>query len=621
MDKINKKALLFLLYLITSQCLIFCTIFFIPATVASETNENPIFSTQNNENTWVSRYFPQNNTSIIYEHNVSQPFGVNGGDVENRDLQQNFSIEWNRNILDWNSIEKYNGSFTFNGHTVVNETYTGAEINGTIVHLRHYSFDPDTEITAYYDWDTTKAFNLVTNKINSTAFQIGYYLFPNDVILVSYNKTFATQAPYLEKYITNNYSISENNSVRNFPVFDFSNKYLFDEFKTNYSSAGYNSDTIISVQPDYIPLSAVWNWVRYINETVNRYKNYVHAWEIGDQPNNIYSSDQWDTYLYNITLKAAMTIKTIDPTAKIYIGGLGENNELEFLQAIFDKLLNNPQHPEYRDYFDGITFQSNETIPEKLISDKLNSYLNILNENHWTPSDGKEFIITDAGVPTSGTMANPYGQDNFHNQASDIVKSMTIAADLGASLFIWNCYQDNIYGTKQFNGIFDNNLNPKLGAYAFNITSYLLSNSIARRGSLQFHFEPSLYLPNNHIYGYDFRQSDGTEVIILWNNYRVYLNTTLEIPGGLQRPVYQYSYVNDSKTMLMAAGFKSDQLNFQIGYDPIIITFQPYIQQDHIRITIIGDSYMRFIVWVEPGFLMAMIVGTIIYFSVKRSRR
>jgi beta-glucosidase/6-phospho-beta-glucosidase/beta-galactosidase len=50
----------------------------------------------------------------------------------------------------------------------------------------------------------------------------------------------------------------------------------------------------------YIPPSAIWNWLRFINRTVNYFKDYVDYWEIWNEANNQYKGEaMWEYFLYN----------------------------------------------------------------------------------------------------------------------------------------------------------------------------------------------------------------------------------------------------------------------------------------------------------------------------------
>jgi hypothetical protein len=61
----------------------------------------------------MGRYNPSTETSIIYEYNVGNPFGVCHGDSGNDGYEQMYSISFNRKDLAWAWIEPYKWYFLF----------------------------------------------------------------------------------------------------------------------------------------------------------------------------------------------------------------------------------------------------------------------------------------------------------------------------------------------------------------------------------------------------------------------------------------------------------------------------------------------------------------------------
>ena len=558
---------------------------------------------------WTSRYSPSGSNPTVYEHNVSRPFGVCHGEPW-MNYATNYNIQWNRKDHAWGWVEPYNGTFCFNGITIEDEPYKKAEIKGNYnLTLRYYEFNrtAGNTVYAYLDTDTARITNYFDYFINATTIKLKFIVPVGRMILLTYNKSVST-AQYI-KYMEN-YIFDHNATKMNYlPILDYSNSYLYNLFQADFNAAGFYGSV-----GSYIPPKATWNWLRFVSRTVNRYKNYTDTWEIWNEANNAYTPEQWNHFLLNITLGAAKIIRSIDPTAKIYIGGLGGTREFEFLEAIFTILLSNPAHPEYRNYFDGIAFHPYVRIPELLMYEKMDGYFPILNKYNWTREFGKEFIITEIGMETNTSSSATLTPNNQYEQAMRVVKSMTVAADVGTSIFIWYCYQDDgswittqdYQNGEWFYGIFEYDLTPKLGAYAFNITSHLLSDSIARRGALRYQSDLSLFAPNEHVYGYSFRQADGTEVIILWNTYQTVLSAQIQVTGGLLEPVYEYSYTSNDKQVIREAGIGIQSINTEFSYWPTIITFKPGTNTDYITITIQGRPELWFkVIWI-PTILGAL---------------
>jgi hypothetical protein len=573
---------------------------------------------------WRSRYNPSGSEPIIYEHNVSRPFGVCHGDSGLDGVEPSYNIQWNRKDHAWAWVEPFNGTFCFNGITIEDEPYKKSEIkNNYNLTLRHYEFNrtAGNTVFAYLDTDTARTNNLFDAFINATTIKLKSTFTSEKTLFVTYNKSVST-AEYF-KYMEN-YIFEHNATGMNYlPILDYNNAYLYDLFPSDYNAAGYYGSV-----GSYIPPKATWNWLRFVSRTVNRYKNYTDTWEIWNEANNAYTPEQWSHFLLNITLGAAKIIRTIDPTAKIYIGGLGGTREIEYLNSIFEILLSNPAHPEYRNYFDGIAFHPYVRIPELLIYEKMNSYFPVLNYYNWTKQYGKEFLITEIGMETNTSSSATLTENVQYEQAMRVVKSMTIAADVGTSIFIWYCYRDDVrwlidqdyQNGEWFYGIFEYDLTPKLGAYAFNITSYLLSDSIARRGALRFDSDISVFSPYEHIFGYNFRRADGTEIVILWNNYQTELSAQIQVTGGLLEPAYVYSYTSNERQMIKEAGVGVQSVNTEFSYWPTILSFKPGTNTDYITITIQGSTELWFkVIWI-PIILGSLALLSLAGVVVKRRR-
>lgn len=571
-------------------------------------------TTEIDDGNWMGRYNPSTETSIIYEYNVGNPFGVCHGDSGNDGHEQMYSISFNRKDLAWAWIEPYNGTFCFNGLTVVDEFYSAEEMDGLNITLRYYSLNASlgNTVFAYRDDDESKSINLFDSVVDNTNRTINLTtpIPAGRGVYVTYNKSNYEPNPFVDPYVQDHMK----NGIKYLPILDYSNAYLYQLFKSEYDAMGFGPEAI----GWYIPPSAIWHWLRFINRTVSYFKDYVDYWEIWNEANNQYKGQSmWEYFLYNITLKAAKIIRAIDPTSKIYIGGLGGTDEFEYLQYIFESILAN--HDNWQ-FFDGIAFHPYSGIAETLISSKLNNYFKIMNNYGWTRENGKAYLITEYGMPTNGTGAGTYSPDIQQVQASNCVKGMTIAADTGAEIFIYYCYHDDptwlshpgFSDTEWFFGLFEYNKNPKKGAFAFNITSYLLSNSIARRGSLVYQTDACLFNKEERIFGYNFRKLDGTEIIILWNTYHLPLKTTIKIPGGLAENAYCYSWLENSKILIKEAGVAQESINFEINYDPIIISYKPNLPTEKILVKINGNLLIYLNVFVIPSVLGCLSVAMII---------
>jgi hypothetical protein len=544
---------------------------------------------------------------------VGEPFGVchgdplvnNGGDGND----QLYNINWNRKDLPWSQIERVNGSFCFNGYTVEDEPHSykhtmivplnnatnttdNGWTNGTIVTIRLNEIRNTTgdNFTAYFSNDTAKINNLVDTQINSTSFNITMAIPTNLTLFVTYNKTPAHSVYLYEDFIWNHKVLN----ISYIPILDYSNPYLFKLFPDEYEDAGFPSRS-----NTYIPKSGLWNWRRFVRRVVSRYSGFVDQWEIWNEPNNQYiGKENWLQFL-EVAKVAAEEINASDPTAKIYFGGLGGTDEMEFLEFMFDNLFDNKT---YFDVFDGIAFHPYTRLPEGLLTEKMDKYFEILNSNNWTRKNNKEFLITEIGFPTNGTGTYGNSLDPQYEMASKIVKNMAMAADIGIEVFIWYCYKDDsswvdkkdYLDSEFYFGLFEQDMKPKKGAYAFNLSSFLFSNSISRRNSIQLNPDISLIKPEENFFTYNFRKADGTDILVLWNIYGVEIDVSLTIPSGLASSMRSHSFFNNSTKILASPTNESTTIKLTSGYDPIIISFKSNKIVEYFVLNLKGDSYTWF---------------------------
>jgi len=583
---------------------------------------------------WIARYIPKSINDPILIHNISNPFGICHGIPNETDFMNTYHIFWNRKDLAWSFVEPFNGTFIFNGQTVEDEPYTKGDLNDNVIKIRHYKLNLDEEssqlkenntIFAFLDNDTERTMNLFDSVINNTSFNITMPIPENRTLLVTYNRSFYLESVDIDKWFSDNKTYK----INYLPILDYSNQYLYDLFEEEYKSAGFTSGSVGT----YICPSGIWNWLRFVNRTVTRYKDYIDNWEIWNEANNLYRGvENWKYFLLNIILNTAKIIREIDPSSKIYIGGLGGTDELDFLKHIFLVLLNNSEHSEYRNYFDGIAFHPySSKIPEILIN-KLEDYSKILNNYSWTKSNEKEMIITEIGVRTNGNGAGGYDGKIFNHQAENVVKSLVIGADVGIPIIIWYAYRDSISCMNEnpldgecYFGLFHSDLSPKPGALAYNLTSYLLANSIAKRGALRYKCSFYLYEPLKHIYGYNFRKEDGTEIIILWNNYKTNLKGKIVFNTNLNSSVIKYNYLDGSNEILLQPDSERKELSFEFGYEPLIISFIPKESIDLIYIEISGNFFILLSYFILPITLISISIISLIqilmsilkYFKIK----
>lgn len=187
---------------------------------------------------------------------------------------------------------------------------------------------------------------------------------------------------------------------------------------------------------------------RYVNETVTAFQQDIQAWELFNEPNNEWGrhAGTWDEF-FTILIDAAETIKRVNATLDVLVGGLGGYRELEFLDALLHHLTTTPTTvPGFavaRDLFTGIAFHPYTSPPENLAV-KLMEYDAILARYTWTARDGARHWITEIGSETDHPRdgAGGFLVDPQREFATMIAKQMAIAITWPVDGFnIWE-YRD-----------------------------------------------------------------------------------------------------------------------------------------------------------------------------------
>lgn len=565
------------------------------------------------ELTWFARPPDISGQAIIYEHNVSTPFGACHADplVEGsgNGHQKEYNIQWNRKDLPWGFVELINGSFSFNGYTVEQEPHAYKDVQGTNVTIRLHTIRNNTHdhIQAYLSNDTAQQYNLFEKVVGPKTFQILRPLLPNETLLVTYNKTPTHNVPLFEDYIFNHSKLG----INYLPILDYGNAYLTELFLEEYKINNLPLGSTIT-------RSGIWNWRRFVERTVARYANYTDTWEIYNEPNNLYKGrTNWLTF-FEVVKAAAEEIREHDPSAKIIFGGLGGTDEYAFLDAIFTDFLN---ETHTRNLIDGIGFHPYPKVAEDLIRIKFAHYFETLNKNNWTRANGKEVYITEIGWDNVGAA------NSLEYQAIQIVKTMVMSADVGTPIYIYYDYHDDspeVNATTEQNGynmgLFNFYDQPHPGALAFNITSALLSNSIARRNAIILHCDPSLYSPTDHIYAYNFRRPDGTDVLALWQMYGTPIQLRIHFPHGLDAPMYRFNAIDGSHIIEIQATTDVQKYQLQLDANPLFITFHSPVPLNYIEIECFGGVYQWWTYIILPILFITYLGITIIYDRFRQTK-
>jgi polysaccharide biosynthesis protein PslG len=196
-------------------------------------------------------------------------------------------------------------------------------------------------------------------------------------------------------------------------------------------------------------------WANYVATVVTRYKADVHYWEVWNEPD---LTEFWNgTPAQYATLLAitTSTIRQIDPTATVVLGG----------QAFLDM----PGHAA-SDFLTNILGDADHAAGANFDIAAFHFYL----RPDQAPQDFAEFKatltqfgidnrpiwITEAGLPSSATVANGNPDSGFAAQAQWLDQTLPSLVDLGASRVFWFQLDENPYAPSGF-GLLGPDLSPR----------------------------------------------------------------------------------------------------------------------------------------------------------------
>lgn len=206
-------------------------------------------------------------------------------------------------------------------------------------------------------------------------------------------------------------------------------------------------------------------FAQYVSDTVSRYRDDIHYWEVGNEMNTQTFWHSTPAEYAHLLAVAHDAIKSADPSAKVLIGGVVGKSSAAWLTAI----LEDPDHPA-ADNFDVAAFHSYQDFGEL-------AQRNV---------EQIETALSDGGVgdrplwvTETGASADPEQQSNPaykgpEGQAQWLRDRMALLASLGADKVFWFKLMDlsepdehNELGIS-YAGLLDYDLSPRpaLDAYA-----------------------------------------------------------------------------------------------------------------------------------------------------------
>ncbi len=220
----------------------------------------------------------------------------------------------------------------------------------------------------------------------------------------------------------------------------------------------------------YPPLNAD-EYCNFVKEIVKRYGDYIKHWEIFNEPNtDWYWRPAPDALKYaEILKKTYITIKSIDPKAKVITGGLCDwpdyDGALRYLQILYDNGIKN--------YCDAIGIHpynyshSPFTRPYNIhpsAQEKIEKLIQFLENNN---DKNKKIWITEIGWPTNLNTETLTETDHlrFLKETFNMINNYPQVESL-----FWYCLRDSgsdkNYKEQNF-GIFNNDWQPKLSYIEF----------------------------------------------------------------------------------------------------------------------------------------------------------
>jgi hypothetical protein len=273
-----------------------------------------------------------------------------------------------------------------------------------------------------------------------------------------------------------------------------------------------NGKTRKYISPENLP-----RYLRFVEETVNRYRGKVDAWEIWNEPNWFFWKGPKKDY-FELARVTAQRIRELDPETPVLLGAFWRTPN-SFIREMFKYgALENAK---------AIAFHPYGTTPKAVLK-LYDDFLAILEQYHFTG----DIWVTEVGYPTGGLYPNKTSENKM---PSTVVKTLTGIASRGARAIFWYQFFDPYnqgkspepLNSEDFFGLIHPDYSKKGGAEAYALCARYLAGT---------QYRPDLpertSLPNSVVSFY-FQGQEGRNVLILWNNKNsnITLKVLLPLPG------------------------------------------------------------------------------------------
>jgi len=298
---------------------------------------------------------------------------------------------------------------------------------------------------------------------------------------------------------------------------------------------------------DYISQENMPLFLRYVEETVRRYKGQVDVWCVWNEP-NIASWDGKDSEFYELTKLTTERIRKTDPDAYI-IGGAFWRSPSGFIKRMYNAGGFNG--------LDALAFHPYGANPSDCMN-VIDKFTKTLSEINYT----NPVWITEVGYPTGGWYPTKVSKKK---NPIFITKTITGAAARGARVLLWYEIFDrvdpgklNLDSEKHF-GLVNKDLSRKTGSWAYELCARYLPGS---------RYIPELPQRKNvpsYIVSFCFLGGvSGGNTLVIWNDKR----NTQKLKLNLPATALVHDISTGENSPLPADSFVN------VTYKPLIITWQ-----------------------------------------------
>jgi hypothetical protein len=254
-------------------------------------------------------------------------------------------------------------------------------------------------------------------------------------------------------------------------------------------------------------------FLRYVENTVRRYKGQVDAWCVWNEPNILFWKGT-DGEFFELSKLTTDLIRKTDPDAYI-IGGSFCRTPSGFIKKM--------HKAGAMEGLDALAFHPYDLNPSgsMRLYDKFTKTLSEINYSGpvW---------VTEAGYPTGGWYPNKVSLDKF---PSYVIKTVSGAAARGARALLWYHMFDSLdpgkksFDSENFFGLNYKDYSRKAGSFAYELCARYLPGSryipeLPRRENI----------PSNIVSFFFSDGVSGSNTIILWNDRKQTLNIELNLP-------------------------------------------------------------------------------------------